>query len=529
MTDRSIVVFINPPNTGTIPDDLSAENVTTGVQHTDWANFPHLGILSLASYIEKNSPFSSVYMDGVVCPVADIASFITENHEKIHAVCVSLITANYGSGLKICEYAKNLDPEIITFAGNDHFSALTQEVMSTSPVLDYGFVGNEIFDPFCRFLTDVRAQPDINPSNYAGLVCRKDNEIVRVPVATEQIFTDIQYDLLDRFYPHTEVYTENFQKRLGKRLNQLLGRDIKRGIPIEFARGCIKFSGDDACSFCSIQYGGMWRNQVNGSSLAWNMIGDAYKAGYDYLYVTADELPLTFPKLLLQMAAERPDWHLALPEKEQPVLVGYARADGLQKEHVVAAMREVGFRICYVGIDAGSPLSLMAMNKPLRSKEPMYQAEHMFQANQQAAENAKRHGIALKLGFVLGHIGMTQELLEDNVRSVCDLLDTSNESVVSIDVEMLSPEPGSKDFHRLTHPKEALAFASSHNLRLSDESTLNHFAQKYTGCDVFDRDEAIKDYVEAFMPELTFKQLTQARARIRQHAKLRGVVIGDVL
>ena len=529
MTERSIVIFINPPNTGTIPDDLSAENVTTGVQHTDWANFPHLGILSLASYVKKNSPFQSVYMDGVVCPVADIAEFISKNQKQIHAVCMSMITANYGSGIKLCEYAKNLDSEIITIVGNDHFSALTDEVMSKSPMIDYGFVGNEIFDPFCRFLKDVRAQPNLNPSLYSGLVCRKNDEIVHVPVSTEAIFTDIQYDLLDRFYNHTDVYTENFQKRLGKRLHQLLGREIKRGIPIEFARGCIKFSGDDACSFCSIQYGGMWRNQVNGASLAWNMIGDAYKAGYDYLYVTADELPLTFPKLLLQMAENRPDWHLALPVNEQPVLVGYARADGLQKENVVAAMREVGFRICYVGIDAGAPLSLIAMNKPLRSKDPKHQAEYMFAANQKAAMNAKQHGIALKLGFVLGHIGMTRDLLEENVRSVCSLLDTSSDSVVSIDVELLSPEPGSKDFYHMINPQKALAFAEAHDLKLSSERRLNHFARKYTARDIFERDEAIKDYIKAFMPELTFKELSQARTRIRQHAKLRGVVIGDVL
>lgn len=59
--------------------------------------------------------------------------------------------------------------------------------------------------------------------------------------------------------------------------------------------GCIKFNGDDACSFCSIQYGGMWKNELPAEE-AWLAIRLAWTAGYDYLYVTADELPLTFAR-----------------------------------------------------------------------------------------------------------------------------------------------------------------------------------------------------------------------------------------
>lgn len=527
MLERPIVVFINPPNTGSISDDFGKERVTNGVEHTDWGNFPHLGILTLASYLEANSPFRTVYIDGVICPPEEIAQFMDANRSNIFAVCVSAITANFGSAVQICRHAKNINPEIVTVMGNDHFSALSHAVLSQNEVIDYGFSGNEVLGSLARFLTDLNDKTASNLSAYPGLVYRDTTEVIHVPVGKEAIFTGIDYSIIDRDYPHTATYAENFQKRLGKKLRDLLGRDVKMGMPVEFARGCIKFSGNDACSFCSIQYGGMWRNQVEASAQAWGLIKKAVDAGYDYLYVTADELPLTFPKLLLHMAQNRPSWHTALEENERPVLVGYARADGLQKENIVAAMREIGFRICYVGIDAGAPISLMAMNKPLRSHDPKHRAEKLFETNQEAIINAHKHDIALKIGFVLGHIGMTQELLEENVGSICRLLDTDAKSLVSIDVELLSPEPGSKEFQRLTQPSIADQFAEAHGLILADRRVRHAIAEKYSGKDIFDRDAAIADYVTAFMPELRFEDLVAARKRIRGHARTRGIVVGD--
>lgn len=55
---RTVVFFINPPNSNDF-EACNAEKlmVSKGGQHTDWANFPHLGILSLASYIDSLAAF----------------------------------------------------------------------------------------------------------------------------------------------------------------------------------------------------------------------------------------------------------------------------------------------------------------------------------------------------------------------------------------------------------------------------------------------------------------------------------------
>ena len=52
----------------------------------------------------------------------------------------------------------------------------------------------------------------------------------------------------------------------------------------------------------------------------------------------------------------------------------------------------------------------------------------------------------LKVGFVIGQVGMDAPLLAENLDSMKALLDAGAGSIASLDVEVLSPEPGSGDF-----------------------------------------------------------------------------------
>jgi len=54
--------------------------------------------------------------------------------------------------------------------------------------------------------------------------------------------------LIDAVFPHSRYYQANFRGRVGRRLTELLGVELRAGLPVELARGCIKFSRDDACS-----------------------------------------------------------------------------------------------------------------------------------------------------------------------------------------------------------------------------------------------------------------------------------------
>jgi radical SAM superfamily enzyme YgiQ (UPF0313 family) len=331
-------------------------------------------------------------------------------------------------------------------------------------------------------------------------------------------------------FQHSGLYRQNFSTRVSPTFERLTARAVTAGMPVEIARGCIKFARNDACSFCSIQYGGMWRNSVSTAEAAWTIIEAAHIRGYDYLYLTADELPLTFGKLLREMAAAPPRWWAALPEEERPVMVGYARADGLSDERHAATLRTLGVRQLMVGLDAGTTVSLHAMNKPLapiRDNNSVFRADKMFEHNVRALRSAKNAGLLLKVGFVVGHVGMDKDLLRENVESMKALLDSGSGGIASLDVEVLSPEPGSLDFKMLLDPDLARARAGMLGLPMPDRSEHERRASKWRGLDIIDREQAMADYVESVMPGLTLSDLAVARAEVREYGRRLGLTIGE--
>jgi hypothetical protein len=98
--------------------------------------------------------------------------------------------------------------------------------------------------------------------------------------------------------------------------------------------GCLKFKGRrnesgiplNACDFCAIIPGGA-ALAAQSAQRAWATIRNAFEHGYNYLFVTADELPSTFWPLVRSMVAEMPEWYRQLDPAERPRMMCYARAD----------------------------------------------------------------------------------------------------------------------------------------------------------------------------------------------------------
>jgi anaerobic magnesium-protoporphyrin IX monomethyl ester cyclase len=526
----TLVLLVNPPNTSQVLGDASC-TVTRPEDLTDWANVPSLGVLTLASAVAEIPGVTPVYLDGTIVPWDVILRFVEDHAGELLAVCASMLTASYEAGLALLRHAKAVRPAITTIAGNDHISALPRQCLTRQrDCIDFGFAGNEVVGPFQALIADLHRGALRAPSCYPGLIAWTPDGLAQTPQRPEPLYTAIDYGLIDAAYPHTAQYQANLASGVAPRLRELLGIPVRNGVPAELARGCIKFARHDACTFCSIQYGGMWRNSVPDAAAGWAMVQHAVAAGYDYLSLTADELPLTFGGLLREMHGAAPAWWRALPPDERPVFAGYARADGLSSPRHAATLRELGIRYLMVGLDAGSPVSLDALNKPLspaRGGDPRYRAERMFQHNLDALDRARDEGIFLKAGFVVGHLGMTRQLLEENVQSIAALVDRGKGAIASSDIEVLSPEPGSVDYRHLTEPALAATAAGRLGLEIADADVRAQIAGRYAGLDSSDREQAMADYVSAVMPELTLADLAAAREQLREHCRSNGVFVGE--
>ncbi len=333
---RNIVIIANPPNTSG-----DGKRSGTGYEHSDWANYPHLGALKLCSALAKVEGVETVYFDGTVRPVDELIAFIAKNSERILVLGLSVLTASYGAGLQIAKNAKAIDDKIVVIFGNDHFTACADICLSNQPAIDGGFVGNEVFSGLVGLVSGLLAND--GKSTWPAYLGRSPRTVATS--VNEAIYTDIDYSLIDRHFMHSTVYRSNLQKRVGPRIHKMTGERIASGVPVEFARGCLKFRNNDACSFCSIQYGGMWSKAASAAE-AWGMIEKATASGYDLLYITTDELALTFPKLLKDMAQTAP--------RKLPFMVGYSRADGLANARSAERLVAAGVRIVMVGLDGAS-------------------------------------------------------------------------------------------------------------------------------------------------------------------------------
>ncbi|MEV2273157.1 hypothetical protein [Nonomuraea africana] len=231
------------------------------------------------------------------------------------------------------------------------------------------------------------------------------------------------------------------------------------------------------------------------------------------------------------MNATQPAWWTALPDTDRPVLVGYGRADGIADPRRTALLTRLGVRQIMIGMDAGAPLSLAAMNKPVggRRRDILAEAERLYEKNATAITVARDHGLLIRAGFVVGHIGMTQALLEENLQRILALISEGGTRGVfsAVDVEVLSPQPGARDYTYLTDPAAAQAAASRLGLSIADAPVLTTIAQRWRGQAVIPPENAMRDYVTALMPEVSFDDLAKTRATIRAHAKACGVVIGE--
>lgn len=525
---RNQVLIVVPPNTNTIIKGRLL-TVTRPEEHSDWSDFMSLGALSLVSEVAKRPHLCPVYIDGTVIEFHQVLDYISSERASILAVCISTLTANYEAGLLILEHAKLVAPEARTIVGNDHFTALPTACLSSAPNIDYGFFGNEVIGPFGRLIDDLYAGEAVTAGKYPSLAMR-DRGLVRIsPSASEPVFTAYDYARIDEAFEHSSIYRCGFRKRVAPRVQEIMGRNVHVGMPVDIGRGCIKFANNNACSFCSIQYGGLWKNALSASE-AWQAIESAARHGADYLYLTADELPLTFGPLLRAMSNAKPSWWTALRSDDRPVLVGYARADGIANEHRARLLMDLGVRQVMIGMDAGSGLSLAAMNKPLQplGDDFLRHAETLFQQNREAIRVAKSLGLAIRIGFVIGHLGMTPELLHENVDRILDLLDEGKDVFTALDIEVLSPQPGSLDFNYLTMPDQAVAAARALGLGIATEGELEAVASRWRNQHIIVPENAMRDYASVLMPGIRFDQLAAARATIREHAKMAGIVIGEV-
>lgn len=510
---------------------VNAADTSRHVSSANTAIYPNLGLLTLMSSLAKSElrqeKISLGYLDGTVYGNEIIRTYIEENHQSISVLCCSVLTANYGASVALINLACALNPRIIVIFGNDHFSALYERVMRNQLNIHFGFYGSDVVEGFTDLVTDILTGSLRLLSSYSGLVYRDDlgnvqrnlenpNEYRRLPF--------VDYSLADSLYPHNSAYLEGQQKTY----HFMRGRNLRSQV-VDIGRGCIKFAGPrmaeipvNACDFCGIIPGGK-PIVAPSAQRAWAILKNAYDQGYNYFYVTADELPLTLWSLLRGMADVIPDWYQAIPINERPKMFGYARAEGFetQPEKINIIVDVLGFDHFFIGFDGLTEISLEIMNKrPVGSR-----IHDLMKHNTQALQRIVSKGCLVTAGLVVTHLGITPKILEENYAKLEEIVSAYPNTFAALDFGPLCPIPGSQSFRYLTHPEYAKERAEKYGLAVNMDF-LESVKRKYLESDCFEMDELTSDFIIGCCPEINMAIVDEHLNRIQMLAEKYSIVVG---
>jgi anaerobic magnesium-protoporphyrin IX monomethyl ester cyclase len=498
--------------------------------------YPNLGLLTLATSVQsalrrRNVDATVLYCDGSLLGDDFIRTYITRNADRLSVIGYSAYTLNYGSCVSLARHAKGCNGGIVNVIGNDHFSALYQEIMARQQgVFDYGFCGNDVVEGFTEFVLGILTGSVAELNSYPGLVFRdagSETGVTRCPENPAE-FSRLplpDYSLLDSLVPHADRY-----QREQREFYAYVRDEGLRITVIEIARGCLKFKGRrnesgiplNACDFCGIIPGGNALSAQN-AQRAWETIRNAFEHGYNYLFVTADELPSTFWPLVRSMADQMPEWYRRLEPAERPRMMCYARADAFRErvqDRIDLLMNTLGFDHFFVGLDGFSSRSLRAMNKGVNRLAN--DTDDLLQHNLVACREIARRGGRLSAGAVITHIGITPEMLETNFRMMRQIIREYPRLFMELDFELLCPIPGSLAFDCLRRPGMARARADALGLNV-DDSYLEVLHAKYRGKDDLDSQELTSDFILGCCPDITVELAHDYLRRIRQVAVDEGI------
>ena len=433
-------------------------NANDTSRHTSSANtaiYPNLGLLTLMSALKEEVSDTTriCYIDGTVYSNAVIEKYIEDNADDLSVICFSALTSNFGISAQMAQKAKVWNPKMITIFGNDHFSALYKTILKNHSYIDYGFYGNDVVTGFSSFVGDVLRTSLKSFKSYPGLVYRDRNDIVKNPEDPNEYsqLPLVNYQLLDVPFPHQKKYLEGQQETYFF----MRERQIKSQV-IDIGRGCVKFSGKrigdiplNACDFCGIIPGSK-AVIMPSYQRAWAIIKNAYDQGYNYLYITADELPLTMWNLLKRMVDHPPDWYMNISFQERPKLFGYARAEGFVTEENKndLLINGLGFDHFFVGFDGLSDISLRVMNK-----QPIKKYSYdLMEYNQRALQKLGESGCLITAGIVVTHLGITEDILNQNFEKLVEFVESYPTAFAALDFGPLCPIPGSQSFMYFTNP-----------------------------------------------------------------------------
>jgi anaerobic magnesium-protoporphyrin IX monomethyl ester cyclase len=341
---------------------------------------PPLGILELASYLETNNKNAEIQV--LDCQAERIDwNGLERRIESFHPDLVApstLATCNTYIAVRTLEIAKQVDPNVTTVVGGQHFTATAQESLETYRSLDI-VVRGEGEVTFTEIVKTLERRKSL--SRVEGISFRHNEKIVHTPNRP------LIENLDELPFPGYHFVKDQMKKYHFKMMAGNAGYAL-----IEASRGC-----SHRCTFCS-QWR-FWGERCRAKSpkrIAEEMAYCHREFGCEFLWLTDDNFGLgkrtidLCDEIISRGIADDIRWFMQ------------ARSDDIcRNREILAKMRRAGNLWVLTGLESGSSETLEAYRKGI---DPSHAKE--------AIDLLKKHDIFSQATLIIGERRDSHESIE---------------------------------------------------------------------------------------------------------------------
>lgn len=369
---------------------------------------PPFGILTLASYLESH--ISNLDIEVIDCQAEGLDwTGLTHRLTGLQPDIVApsgVATCNAPVAVQTAKIAKQINTDIITVVGGQHFTALAEQSLLNHPEIDI-IIRGEGEETLAELVTGLQHQKSL--TQILGLSFRQQDRILHTPDRP-------LIDNLDTLpYPGYHFVTQHMKKYYFA----LMAEKNQSFAIVEGSRGC-----PYSCRYCSQwKFWRRCRRQKSVHRLASEIARIHHDHGSSFFWLTDDNLGFdqmeAFCEALLAHNLSDVTWFLQ------------ARSDDiLQYHHLLPKIKQAGNIWMLIGFDTPNPQAVSTFRRqgidPLHAKK--------------AIDLLRDHGIFSQGTFIIGHRSDSHDSI-GQLRAYADYLNPDIATFMA-----LTPFPGTDIF-----------------------------------------------------------------------------------